>query len=111
MLDDIKKHPELTETNVLKNAYNDMYSEFSKYLWNFDVVAALVDVEMEVYNLFPDLEALRTKLDTFRRVIRDSILQSDDVEGLQEAIDTFDRVIRDVQDVYVKIQSPQEVLV
>lgn len=108
---DTYKHPKLTETNQLKCAYNDMYSVFSDYIWNFDVVAALVDLEMEVYKLFPDLEQLHNKLDVFRRSIRDSVARSDEAEELTDAIDTFDDAVREVEDVYVKIESPKEVLV
>lgn len=100
----------LTETNKLKIAYTSMYSVLSDYIWDFDIVAALVEVEVETYRLFPDLELLRNNIRTLRMLVRQVVNRKDD-NRILSAIDTFSKAVNDVEEVYVKIDYPKEVLV
>lgn len=100
----------LTETNKLKIAYTRMYSVLSDYIWDFDIVAALVEVEVETYRLFPDLELLRNNIRTLRMLVRQVVDRKDD-NRILSAIDTFSKAVNDVEEVYVKIDYPKEVLV
>ena len=100
----------LTETNQLKIAYTRMYSVLSDYIWDFDIVAALVEVEVETYRLFPDLELLRNNIRTLRMLVRQVVDRKDD-NRILSAIDTFSKAVNDVEEVYVKIDYPKEVLV
>ena len=100
----------LTETNKLKITYTRMYSVLSDYIWDFDIVAALVEVEVETYRLFPDLELLRNNIRTLRMLVRQVVNRKDD-NRILSAIDTFSKAVNDVEEVYVKIDYPKEVLV
>lgn len=97
---------ELTETNQLKTAYNRMYAILSDYIWDYDVVEALVDVELETYKVFPDIESLRSKIRSLRMRVR----QVADAESrIMDAIDTFSDAVDDIEEVYAKIVYPKEV--
>lgn len=97
---------ELTETNQLKTAYTRMYAILSDYIWDYDVVEALVDVELETYKVFPDIESLRSKIRSLRLRVR----QVADYESrIMDAIDTFSDAVDDVEEVYAKIVYPKEV--
>ena len=87
-----------------------MYSVLSDYIWDFDIVAALVEVEVETYRLFPDLELLRNNIRTLRMLVRQVVDRKDD-NRILSAIDTFSKAVNDVEEVYVKIDYPKEVLV
>ena len=87
-----------------------MYSVLSDYIWDFDIVAALVEVEVETYRLFPDLELLRNNIRTLRMLVRQVVNRKDD-NRILSAIDTFSKAVNDVEEVYVKIDYPKEVLV
>ena len=100
----------LTETHKLKIAYTRMYSVLSDYIWDFDIVAAVVEVEVETYRLFPDLELLRNNIRTLRMLVRQVVDRKDD-NRILSAIDTFSKAVNDVEEVYVKIDYPKEVLV
>ena len=97
----------LTETNQLKTAYNRMYAVLSDYIWDYDIVEALVDVELETYKIFPDIESLRNKL----RSLRMLVLQTADESRILDAISTFSDAVDDVEGVYAKIVYPKEVSV
>lgn len=95
----------LTETNQLKTAYNRMYAVLSDYIWDYDIVEALVDVELETYKIFPDIESLRNKLRSLRMLVR----QTADESRILDAISTFSDAVDDVEGVYAKIVYPKEV--
>ena len=97
----------LTETNQLKTAYNRMYAVLSDYIWDYDIVEALVDVELETYKIFPDIESLRNKLRSLRMIVR----QTADESRILDAISTFSDAVDDVEGVYAKIVYPKEVSV
>ena len=97
----------LTETNQLKTAYNRMYDVLSDYIWDYDIVEALVDVELETYKIFPDIESLRNKLRSLRMLVR----QTADESRILDAISTFSDAVDDVEGVYAKIVYPKEVSV
>lgn len=97
----------LTETNQLKTAYNRMYAVLSDYIWDYDIVEALVDVELETYKIFPDIESLRNKLWSLRMLVR----QTADESRILDAISTFSDAVDDVEGVYAKIVYPKEVSV
>lgn len=97
----------LTETNQLKTAYNRMYAVLSDYIWDYDIVEALVDVELETYKIFPDIESLRNKLRSLRMLVR----QTADESRILDAISAFSDVVDDVEGVYAKIVYPKEVSV
>lgn len=99
---------ELTETNEVKLAYNDMYLILCKYIWDFPVVEALADVEIEAYKVFPDIDALRRKADVLSAEIRQD---SADAEDAVEAVRIFKEELDKVEKVYYKLKTPREVLV
>lgn len=98
---------ELTETNEIKLAYNDMYLIVCKDIWDFPVVEALADVEIEAYKVFPDLDALRQKTAVLKSEIRQA---APEAEAALEAVDIFQETIDKMEQIYLKLKAPREVL-
>lgn len=98
---------ELTETNEIKLAYNDMYLIVCKDIWDFPVVEALADVEIEAYKVFPDLDALRQKTAVLKSEIRQDAPEAEDA---LEAVDIFQETIDKMEQIYLKLKAPREVL-
>ena len=45
-------------SNEIQNAYVDLYTQMRKYIWPFDVIDILVDLEIESFKSFPDSQKL-----------------------------------------------------
>ncbi len=87
-------------------AYNRLYTEVRKYLWDFSVVAALADLEIAIYKTCQDLSDIRTKFYRFKSLITD-VLYTD--EELSCAIDYLESLILE-DNVYVRLNQVNEVV-
>ena len=96
----------MISSSAIQNAYNGLYKELRKYIWDFSVVAALADLEIATYKRFQNLSDVRTKFYRLRSQITD-VLHTD--EDLKDAIDAFENILED-QEVFVKINQVEEVL-
>ena len=98
----------ITATN-LQNAYNALYKEVRNYIWDFDTVSALAELEVETYQAFPDMKQLSNKLATFKRYVDATDVMRTD-EALKKAFDAFDEVVNgnDVE-LYANLKTFQEV--
>lgn len=100
----------ITATN-LQCAYNDLYKEVRRYIWDFETVSALADLEVATYQTFPDIDQLKIAFSTFKRYVDSTGLLRDD-EDLKRAFDAFDEILSDDDlELYANIKSFQEVLV
>ena len=98
----------ITATNI-QSAYNDLYKEVRRYIWDFDTVSALADLEVETYQTFPDIEQLIKKFDTFKRYVNDTDVLRED-EDVKEAFDAFEEIINDDNiELYANLKDFQEV--
>lgn len=90
----------------IQNAYNKLYTQVSKYIWSFPVVAALADLEIAIYQTCQDLVDIRSRYLRFRGLIT-SVLYND--EELKEAMDNLESLIYE-DSVYVKLNKVNEVI-
>ena len=90
----------------IQNAYNKMYAEIRKYVWDFPTVAALADLEIAVYKTCQDLADVKTKFYRLRSCIAD-VIQID--EDLSKVVDTFENLVHE-QDTFVKLNQVEEVI-
>ena len=90
----------------IQNAYNKLYTQVRKYIWDFPVVAALADLEISIYKTSLDLLDVRLKYLRFRGLITSEIYSD---EQLKDAVDYLESLIYE-NDVYVKLNKVNEVI-
>lgn len=90
----------------VQNAYNKVYAEVRKYIWDFSVVAALADLEIAVYKTCQDIPDIRMKLQRFKSMIVDVLYEDED---LKKRLEYFENLIKD-NEVYVKLNMVNEVI-
>lgn len=91
----------------LQSKYNDMYIQLRNYIWDFNTIEALADVEIEVYTTFPNMKRLRSKFKALLIDIRDIYLEDGD---LKKAVDTFKDFIESDEDSWARIKQVREVI-
>lgn len=93
----------------LQPLYNELYSNMRKYIWDYDTVATLVDVESETYRRFPNMDQLRRFTSNLKsRIIGTSAYKDDD--AFRQSLETFEESINDEDDLYAGIAVFKEVI-
>ena len=91
----------MISTNDIQRAYNDLYVELRKYIWGFEVVKAIADLEVASYTAFPDMAELKSVLSKLKMLIRYDM----DDEELKESFDKFEELIKDDPEIYLKLNE------
>lgn len=93
----------------LQSAYNALYTQVRRYIWDFETVSALADLEVETYQAFPDMEQLSKKLAAFKRFVSATDVLRED-KDMKKAFDEFEELV-DGEDtiLYANLKSFQEV--
>ena len=98
----------MLNSQELQNAYNWFYECMREYVWDMDVVEILAELEVGVYDAFPDKEKLVKTAERLEREIREFYKDDEDLEKsfteLKELIDSDDRL-------YLPLYKVNEVLV
>lgn len=98
----------MVSSQELQNAYNWFYECMREYVWDMDVVEILAELEVGVYDAFPDREKLVKTAERLEREIREFYKDDEDLEKsfteLKELIDSDDRL-------YLPLYKVNEVLV
>lgn len=89
-----------------------MYVALRKYIWNFDVVTTLAEIEVIMFTVFPDLSELKDKLDLLERQIGPDILKSEEDADIADTISAIKDKISSVKsdDMYYFVNSFKEVV-
>lgn len=90
----------------IQDAYNRLYAQIRKYVWDFSTVVYLADLEIAVYKICQDLSDIRIKCARLKSMITDELY---DDEDLKKAMDYFESLITS-DGVYVKLNQVQEVV-
>lgn len=90
----------------LTRQYVKLYKCLREYIWPFDIVADLAELEIAVYNRFPDIDEVKSKFD---KLYRDIELECKADKELDEQVKAFRRVIDSQDIVYSKIYKVDEV--
>ena len=96
-------------SSTLQVAYNKFYVAMREYVWPFDIIQELADLEISIYQRFPDLDSVRSNF----KHLKDSIMRSDvykDDENLQRAINSLEDSIDESDEVYYDISVYKEVV-
>lgn len=90
----------------LKTCYMKMYSELRNYIWDFNTVECLAELEIAVYKRFPNIYEIRNKFQSFYSCIYRICLED---EYLNEVVLNFKDMINSTDDLYSRIVKPKEV--
>lgn len=96
----------MLNSSQLKNAYNYLYEQMRKYIWNFDTVKLLAEIEVSCYTAFPNINELKYKCDRLQFAIK-PIAQDD--EDLQKSLDELVELL-DSDSIFMKLDSVEEVI-
>lgn len=90
----------------LARQYVKLYECVRQYIWPYETVEDLAELEIAAYNLFPDLEDVRRKFDKFYRDIELECLED---EELNKQVKAFKAIIESEDPVYSKLTKVNEV--
>lgn len=93
--------------SFLQSAYVDLYTQVRKYIWEFAVVAMLADLEISVYQTFPDLPQVKLNFQKFRSAVSETASED---EELQQVLSAFSEILESADSIYAKLFQVQEVL-
>ncbi len=94
--------------SILQTAYNKLYSEFRNYVWNFDIVELLAELEIKVYQTFPDMDEVKNKFQKLKRQVGFTDAFQDEL--LKDTFDNFEDIAYGVDSIYVNLKSFKEVV-
>lgn len=93
------------------NAYNDLYRCFRKYIWSFDTIYKLAELEAACYTAIQDINLVRRLLDDLYQYYRDSeIFNTEDSDEFESAFSSFKTIVESSDDIYFKITRVNEVI-
>ena len=94
----------------LQNAYIDLYTCMRNYIWDFDTVSALADLETETYQAFPDIQSLNQKFTTLKQLVSCSDVFRED-DDLKNVFDEYQEILSDDIEFYAGLKSYKEVVI
>ena len=93
---------------IIQSAYNELYKQLRNYIWDYDTVVKIAELEAATYMAFPDLEKIRICASQLDTELRASDVYDED-EALQAAMKTFDEQLEGADAVYYGLVVPQEI--
>ena len=91
----------------IQSAYNNLYSEMRKYIWDFSTVSKLADLEISAYQTMPSVSDIKNNLNKLKQDTRE--VQSDDSE-LKKAFEDFENLLDSDDTPYKKLYQVDEVI-
>ena len=91
---------------TFQNNYIELYKQVRKYIWPLHVIQNLVDLEIETYKKFPDLDSLRNIFKKFKESLGHV---PDEDEDLEKALNVFEESLDD-ESVYSDLYKVAEVI-
>jgi len=89
----------------LKRNYVKLYSEIKNYIWPFDTVEDLANLEIACFNRFPDIDEIRN---LFRKLRSDMFSEIHEYDELKEAVENFQEFIDADEQIYSQLTSVTE---
>lgn len=85
-----------------------MYTYLRNYIWGFDTVERLANLEIAVYSSFPDIDEIKSIFNMLYVDVKDVL---DEDEELAEAVNSFKELIESIEgDFYLKLDKVQEAI-
>ena len=91
----------------LQNQYIKLYEQIRKYLWPFETVRYIAELEESVYKRFPDINYIRNVL---RFLESEMMHELRDDEELREEFDKITEIANSSSEVFAKLDKYSEVI-
>lgn len=92
----------MTNSSDIQNAYIDLFKQLRNYLWDFNTVEHIGDLEVSIYDRFQNLDKIKNCMRTLYIDIK-SVIDSD--EDLKNKWNNLDSLLNDTDTVYVKLKQ------
>ena len=92
---------------IIQREYNRLYREIRRYIWDFQAVEALADLEVAVYQLCPDMQMIRDRFGRLQIYLRDIEIED---EELSKAANRFESLIMEDEEPYARLYQTKEVV-
>ena len=92
----------------LQNQYIKLYEQFRKYLWPFETVRYIAELEENIYKRFPDINYIRNVLRFLESDMRGELK---DDEELKTEFDKMVDISNSSTEVFAKLEKYSEVKV
>lgn len=93
-----------------QKAYNELYRCIREYIWDFNTVNILADLEIETYKSFPDIDKLQKHLSDLKRDVSATDVYDED-EELKAAFEDFESLLDDTDEIYASLKTFKKVVV
>lgn len=90
----------------LARQYVKLYECVRQYIWPYETVVDLANLEISVYNRFPDKEEVKKNFDQFYRDIE---LECQQDEDLKKQVKAFRELLDSDENIYSKLLVVNEV--
>lgn len=91
----------------LQNRYVNLYKNLRNYIWDFETVKCIANLEIACYELFPDIRDVRSCLSKLKLRIQD--IYKEDKE-LASSFDALQNIADSDDSTYCKLNQVTEVL-
>ena len=99
----------MTASSELQSKYVDLYRFLRGYIWDFETVEKIAELEISIYKLFPDMKEVKASMTELLRKIRSTDAYKND-EELKESFETLKEFAENIEDLYLDIQTFNEVI-
>lgn len=97
---------ELINNVDFQNCYVELYKCLREYIWDFDTVCQIADLELACYKTFPSIQEIQSCLNRLRSSVYNVVSEDND---MKDAFDAF-RDVLDHTDTYSDIYRVSEVI-
>lgn len=94
-------------SNDLQNGYIDLYKQLREYIWDFNTVEILAELEISIFTAFPERDKVKSTLQSLKYQIKD---QFEDNEDLKKAYESLEKLVESEDTFYGKIGKVNEVI-
>lgn len=97
----------MVTSTQLQNKYIKLYENIRNYIWSYEVVNLLADLEIETFKALPDIIQIKSFLDKLHIETRNVCKEDEDLE--QSFVD-FEQTLEDSDEVCYTITQVNEVI-
>ena len=100
----------LIPASKLQNSYVNIYTCMRNYIWDFQTVEALADLEIETYKRFPNLDVLASDFIKLKSLVGSTDVYHDDDE-FQKSFTKYENLLNDTDSIYADLKTFRKVVV
>lgn len=97
----------MTSCYEIQSAYVDLYKQLRNYIWGFQVVDAIADLEIACYQSCPNLADVIRCLNKLSSEIVEVTKEDED---LKKSIDNMRKLLESTDSTYIKLNKVREVI-